>query len=530
MASPVLILLTPIFAVGIYRLFKVVYSELTSPVHNLPGPPSSNLFLGNFLQIFDAAQLDLHREWIKKYGPTFQYKGLFCQSRLYTSDLKAINHILMNNYTYQKPERATYGLKRVLGEGLLLTEGDIHKNQNPAFGPLQIRELTGTFIEKSIQLRDVLESKLKLGDGEARIDALSWLSKTTLDVIGETGFGYNFGSLSGVPNHRNELAEAFATLFQVRGRPNLVGLLRGVFPVLRFLQADRDLEGGKAREIMLRIGKELLSDRRNAILSSKKHVTANDILSLLVRANTVEDLPENQRMSDEDVVAQIPTFIVAGHETTSTATTWALYALTKHKNIQTKLREELLTVSTDNPTMDELNSLSYLDAVVRETLRLHSPIFTTIRMAMNEDVLPLENPAVDRKGKVHDHIKITKGQTIMVPMALINTSSEIWGEDAKEFNPSRWNSVPRAAGSIPGVWGNVMTFLGGPRACIGYRFSLIEMKALLFTLLRAFEFELTVSHDDIIPKNEVVTRPFLKTAPDNPNRLPVLIRAFSMDS
>ena len=69
------------------------------------------------------------------------------------------------------------------------------------------------------------------------------------------------------------------------------------------------------------------------------------------------------------------------------------------------MREELSKVSTENPTMDELNALPYFDAVIRETLRLYAPVSATLRMAMEEDVLPLDNPVVDRKGKVHDHIR-----------------------------------------------------------------------------------------------------------------------------
>ncbi|KAG6823047.1 hypothetical protein H0H93_004334, partial [Arthromyces matolae] len=56
----------------------------------------------------------------------------------------------------------------------------------------------------------------------------------------------------------------------------------------------------------------------------------------------------------------------------------------------------------------------------------------------------------------------------------INRDKTIWGDDAHEFRPERWETVPEEANRIPGVWGNVLTFLGGPRACIGYRFSLVE--------------------------------------------------------
>jgi cytochrome P450 len=73
--------------------------------------------------------------------------------------------------------------------------------------------------------------------------------------------------------------------------------------------------------------------------------------------------------------------------------------------VQTKLREELLTVDTDNPTMDQLNALPYLDMVIRESLRVHPPVPATSRISMKDDILPLSKAVVDCKGKVHHTIR-----------------------------------------------------------------------------------------------------------------------------
>ena len=105
------------------------------------------------------------------------------------------------------------------------------------------------------------------------------------------------------------------------------------------------------------------------------------------------------------IISEVPTFLVAGHETTSTATTWALFALTQSPEVQDKLRKQLLTVGTDNPTMDELNALPYLDAVVRETLRVHAPVPSTMRVATEDDILPLGEPVKDKNGNVLNSIK-----------------------------------------------------------------------------------------------------------------------------
>ena len=84
---------------------------------------------------------------------------------------------------------------------------------------------------------------------------------------------------------------------------------------------------------------------------------------------------------------------------------WALFALSQNKSAQTKLREEISNLSTDNPTMDDLNGLPYLDAVVRETLRLYPPVPSIQRQAEKDDCIPLSKPFTDKKGIVRNEIR-----------------------------------------------------------------------------------------------------------------------------
>jgi len=85
---------------------------------------------------------------------------------------------------------------------------------------------------------------------------------------------------------------------------------------------------------------------------------------------------------------------------------WALYSLTQNKQVQTRLRQEVSEVSTDNPTIDDLNGLPYLDAVVRETLRLYPPVSGSMRAAKKDDFIPLSKPFTDRKGIAHNEIRL----------------------------------------------------------------------------------------------------------------------------
>lgn len=129
---------------------------------------------------------------------------------------------------------------------------------------------------------------------------------------------------------------------------------------------------------------------------------------------------------------------------------WCLYALSIHPDVQRKLREELLEVPTENPSMDELNALPYLDMVVKETLRHHAPVPATNRTVVHDDIIPLDTPFTDRNGKVCDHVRcvsschtqhnsltpsqrVRKGDMIFIPILSINRSKALWGEDAHEF-------------------------------------------------------------------------------------------------
>jgi len=234
-------------------------------------------------------------------------------------------------------------------------------------------------------------------------------------------------------------------------------------------------------------------------------------------------------LTDEEILHQIPTFLIAGHETTSTSTTWALFSLATHPAIQDRLRSELLAVPTDSPSMSELDSLPYLDAVIRESLRYHSVVDGSIRVATKDDIIPLEKPFVGKDGKTRDVLSVSKGDSFFISIVVMNNAESIWGESAKDFNPDRWlnSGPPKATQGIPSVWGNQLSFLAGPRSCIGLRFALVEMKALLFTLIRAFEFELAVPKEDITRKASIVTRPVVKSQMEKGNQMPMIIRPVS---
>ncbi|KAF7358404.1 hypothetical protein MVEN_00890600 [Mycena venus] len=534
-----------------YRILTLVYQELNSPLRALRGPKSSHFIWGNARELLNDPAL--HEKWVQMYGRTLKYPFFFGLSRLYTSDSRALNHFLTNHNIYQRPEPNTYLLSLIVGPGVLVTEGDVHRRQrkimNPAFGPQQIRELTPIFVTKSVELRDIWMSQA--ASGSAQIDAVSWLNKTTLDIIGLAGFGYRFDSLSA--KKPTELAAAFAVTINAVASLSVLDTVRAWIPALRAIPSNFDSLARTSQDAMGRIGREIIWNSKEEMVGSGTLETdrGRDLLSLLVRANMASDVPESQRLSEEEVLAQsannqkrVSTFLIAGHETTGT--TWALFALTQNIPAQTRLRVELLGVDTEAPTMDELNALPYLDCVVREALRVYPPVVSTGRVAMRDDVVPLDRPWTDVNGIVHETLRVAKGQHVIIPIRSMNRDKEIWGANAAEFmclrisliiicgcaqreyigSPERWESDPPLSSNLPGVWSQVLTFLGGPRACIGYRFSVVEMKALLFTLVRVFEFELAVPAADIGRKFSIVQHPIVQRDPGAGPQMPLLVKPY----
>lgn len=155
---------------------------------------------------------------------------------------------------------------------------------------------------------------------------------------------------------------------------------------------------------------------------------------MIVISNAATDLPIEQRISDEDIMHNINTFMFAGSDTTSLALTWALLLLAKHGPIQDQLRAELCCIPRPDNLGDEavlthyqdIAALPLLENVCRETLRIVPPVHSTIRVATQDDVLPVSS-------KDGEAFHIRKGTLVHIPVEGLNLDREIWGANAWEF-------------------------------------------------------------------------------------------------
>ncbi|GBB94360.1 hypothetical protein RclHR1_02340017 [Rhizophagus clarus] len=454
-----------------YKIF--IWPFYVSPLRKIPGPPSDNPFYGNVNTLVARKDdfIDPQLEWVEKYGKVLKYNGLFNKPTLFVADPKIIQEItLSKTYEFVKPYNK--GAISLIGNGLVFAEGDDHKRQrkmmNPAFTHSNIKDMVPSFIRVTSTLKGLIEDEINRG--KPSINLTPYVSKTTLDIIGLVGFNYEFKSLTSP----NELAAAYDSILNNPSSTLRIAitLLSNHIPLVRKVPIKMNKKFQHACEVISRVSKKLVEIKYKE--AENGELKGKDLLSLLININRT--LPIEEKMTDDELKYQIMTFLIAGHETTNVTTCWALYLLSEHPHLQDTLREELVKAFPDksnfNPTFDEINSLEFLNCVIKETLRIATPV-----------------PAVRRtnlKDEVFGEYFIPKDTEIVIGISALQKLPEIWGSTAGEFNPKRWLD-PSLIKNITNL--NYMPFLNGARGCIGNKVALAEAKILLGMLIRNFVFQ-----------------------------------------
>jgi len=259
---------------------------------------------------------------------------------------------------------------------------------NPVFSINHMREMIPLFYEVTERLRKVLKKNLEKGPLE--VDILHWMTRTALELIGQSGMGYSFDSLSD-DNDYHPYSKSAKSLVSLTGGP--VGFLASqfLFPlaaklkfprfkrfIVEHIPYQRAQELTEVIDLMYQTSLEIIEAKKAALASLDPEVAAEmankkDIISILMRANAVAS--EEDRLTDAEVIGQVSTFVFAGMDTTSSALSRILWLLALHQDVQQQLREEIQDAQRDGQlTYDQLVSLPYLDAVCRETLRVYPPV------------------------------------------------------------------------------------------------------------------------------------------------------------
>ncbi|KAG8985388.1 hypothetical protein FRB93_005848 [Tulasnella sp. JGI-2019a] len=481
-----------------------IYQATPRTADSLRGPKPPSWLFGNTQDTRLPYCNRRFEHWMREYGNAFPVHGFFGGRDLLITDTAAIAFILNQPSEFPKTRAIINIARNLVGDGLLSVEGFEHKRQrkvlNPAFSTMAMRDISPMLMHIAHELRDEWKKELlksKSDDSSfTEIEALGWFSKTALDMIGLAGFGYKFNCIH---DSSNELAAAFNNLSKNLSALKGMAMLNSFFPVLRHLPIGSNVANNHNKAIMRRVGLQMVTEKKAEAqkIGQDGSDMGKDLLSLMVGANMTENAAE--RLDDETLLAEISTFLLAGHETTANALTWGLHELAMAPLVQAKLREEILAFHDDSPSMDELNAMPFLNNVVKEILRLRPSVSNVRRTASSDIVVPLAEPILDKHGKQVNKIFVRHGDNLMVHIFASNTRPDLWGPDASDFRPDRFDDLPEVVSDIPSVFSNLSTFISGPKHCIGWRMAVLEMKVLLFTMIRTFQI-------DIDPELEITSR------------------------
>jgi len=377
------------------------------------------------------------------------------------------------------------------------------------------------------------------GDQSSVIDLPFWTSRCALDAIGEIAFDYRFGALD---DSENALGKAFSNLmldtFGTMGGRDIFALnIMGYIPTwLREWIGDnipskKLLHAHTTAKLATEVARDLVAEKSKALMEGRG---SRDIMSLLIRANASEN--QKVRLNEEEILGVMRVVILAGHETTANTLCWMLLEIARSPAIQTRLRreiremEQIVQLRGDSQyTIADLDSMPYLNAVLKETLRYHPVAINTFRQTARDDILPLSNPITTLTGEVINELPVPKGMKIITSISSYNRKQDIFGPDAHLYNPDRWfNSGIKKETSV-GVVGNLVSFSGGVRSCIGWKFAMAELQAFLFELVGNFEFETTPECQMIRREAAIIMTPTLESQVDKGAQLPLRVRVASRE-
>ncbi|XP_050416662.2 uncharacterized protein LOC126830336 [Patella vulgata] len=464
---------------AVYKMFLYPY---LSPLNKIPSKRNASFLFGNMKEIFAGEAIDVYIRWIEDLNSSIiRYYHLFGKERLVVADADAMKQIMVTNgKNYVKPTFLFGLFIRVAGYGLVSLNGKEHLTQRKlctgAFKIAVIKNMLPSFQRHAEELIDNWRKQIEKGDNILKVH--HDLHNVTLDIICECGFGYTTEALCNPEQPETKSLTAIMSSF----KPSF---LRIIAP---FIALNLPTEENKSFKENMRRCDELIHD---IITNKKQEINKQEgnmeerCTNLLTMLLFARDVDTHDGLSDKQIRDHVMTFMLAGHETTSSGMCWFLLTMAQNPEIQTRLRQEVTSLlpSKGQPiTFEDVEKMTYLNCVVKETLRLYPSAPMTFREAVNDD-------------NINGYF-IPKGTVINIHVGALHRNTKYWKEPEK-FIPERFLDES----SIHPY--SYMPFIAGSRMCIGYKFALLEMKVLLAFLIREFKFE--VLPDVTYTKKQLIT-------------------------
>jgi len=311
----------------------------------------------------------------------------------------------------------------------------------------------------------------------AKIDCLHWFNYLAFDIIGDLAFGQPFGMLEKgkditeirkSPDAPITYAPAVEVLNRRGEVSGTLGCLPGLKPYAKYLPDPFFTKGLAAVENLAGIAVARVSQR----LESKTDVERVDLLARLMEGRD----ETGAKLCRAELTAEALTQLIAGSDTTSNTSCAILYYITKTPGVLEKLQKELdeaIPAGVDVPTYDMVKDLPYMQNVINETLRIHS----TSSLGLPRLVPPGEG--VEILGQHFPAYTV-----LSVPAYTIHHSKEIWGSNADDFVPDRWDNITERQKNA------FIPFSYGPRSCVGRNVAEMELALIVGTTFRRYEFDL----------------------------------------
>ena len=428
---------------------------------NLPPSLKGGIFGGHFRQFRRDSTGFLRK--LSELGDVTSFKmgkqqAFFLNRPEFTRDL-----LITNNAKFVKG-RALQRAKRLLGEGLLTSEGAAHLRQRRMIQPAFHRERINSYARTMIDCAAKIIGEWR--ENEVR-DINKEMMRLTLQIVGKTLFSAN------VTDEADEIGVALTTLIEMFNY-----LLLPFAELLEKLPIPQVKRFDRAKETLDQIIYGIIDERR------KSGKDTGDLLSMLLAARDEES---GKPMTDEQVRDECLTLFLAGHETTANALTWTFYLLSQNPEKEAKLHDELRRVLRDEriPTIEDLPNLKYTESVFAESLRLFPPAWALGRLA------------------IEDHefggYKIPKGSLVLVSPFVMQRDERFWTE-AETFTPERWEKQSIKEAEKKYIY---FPFSSGVRGCIGEGFAWMEGILLVATL--ASKWKLKLLREQKIGMNPLMT-------------------------
>ena len=401
----------------------------------------------------------------------------FLQARILFQNFVLVNepafieHILLtNHHNYVKSRLSRQILRPVLGNGLLISEGEFWRRQRrimaPAFHRQRVALAAGVVVRRARQC--VERWRVSHESGQC-LDISHEMMSLTMEIVAEALFS------SDIADSIDELDRAVKTLIASLGTPNPLDVLG--FP--EWFPRWRSRRARSALALLDRMIYEIIATRRGT------REVSGDLLGLLLSARDEET---GEGMTDTQVRDEVITFFAAGHETTALALTWTLYLLSRHPEIERTLHGEVDRVLAGREaTFDDLEALPYTRMVIQEAMRLFPPAFGLSRRALADDQV--------------GEYTIRSGSLVTISPYLTHRNPRLW-KDPLRFDPQRFTSDRIKARHRFAY----LPFGGGPRICIGRGFAMAEACLVLATIARAYRLR-TASGHKVEARGRVTLRP-----------------------